>query len=272
VINRRLFFWFAAAFSTFSAPSVACSPPPADETYTPSVVTSPAPAKNVPDGAIQLKVDTSNSDQISRDFSDDSRVTLQVKQVLNGKFVGSNILLNATNVDDCNSYFTPMGEYSYITVLRMKYLDGEPIFDKQDRQEFGSVFYKDTSSFNLRYEDRNNKAPEFAEYSSFTDHSFYDRKILNCLYDVGAGKTKLTKRDWHRCVTTGEYVSLNCSVTGENSELICEEDDMAFDNRPLDLRRGYTFWGAYGATIATIMLVATTLAGISFVTKSAGRP
>jgi hypothetical protein len=270
VINHRLLFWFAIAFLTLCSPSVACEPPPADGTYTPSVVTSSAPAKNVPDGAIQLKIDTSDYAKISRDFYDDQRGVLPVKQVLNGKFVGSNILLNATNVDGCNSYFMPMGEYSYITVLPMKYLDGTPILDRQGRQEFGSVFYKDTSSFDLRYEDRNNKAPDFAEYSALARYRFDDRERLKCLYEASGSQAGPTERDWRRCVTSRGYVSLDCNVMEKKGELVCQEDE--FDNRPFDLRRGYTFWGTYGATIATIMLVAATLAGISFFTRDAGQP
>jgi hypothetical protein len=147
VTNFRALFWFAVAFFTIATPSMACSPPNPDLDYEAASVTSAQPAKNPPDGAIQLKVDTSNYPQITRDFSDDSRITFQVKQVRTGKFSDSTILLNATNVDSCNSHFTPMGEYSYITVYPMKYLDGKPILDKQGRREFGSMFYKDTSSY-----------------------------------------------------------------------------------------------------------------------------
>jgi hypothetical protein len=249
---------------------MACSPPNPDVDYEVASVTSSVPAKNVPTGAIQLKIDTSDYAKISRDFSDDQRGVLAVEQVLNGKFVGSNILLNATNVDDCNSYFTPMGKYSYITVLPMKYSDSKPILDKEGRQEFGSIFYKDTSYSDFRYEDRNNKAPEFAEYSALAHYRFSDLKRLNCLTNSKEVQTGPTTKDWRRCVTSDGYVGLNCSEIKKNGELICEEEDI-YNNRPLDLRRRYTFWGTYGATIATIMLVAATLAGISFVTRDAGR-
>jgi hypothetical protein len=204
--NSRALFWFVVALSIFATPSVACSPSNADVDYETATVTSSVPAKNVPLGAIQLRVDTSNYVQISHDYSDDSRIALQVKQVLNGKFSGSNVLLNVTNVDNCNSYFTPMGEYSYITVLPMQYQDGKPILDKQRRQEFGSLFYKDTSPFELE----NKKVPEFAEYRQLASYSFSDVERLNCLNKANQGLAGPTANDWRRCVTPDRYLALNC--------------------------------------------------------------
>jgi hypothetical protein len=256
-------FFFTLVVSANSTPALACSPPHAD--FVGAAVTSSRPAKNVPNGAIQLKVDTSNLNKIIREYSDDGRITLLVKEVLNGQFAGSSIRLNATNVDDCNSNFMPMREYSYITVLPMKYPDGEQVLDRQDRQEFGPLFYKDTQF----YEIENKQVPGFAEYSPIEGHQFSDRNSLICLDEKSRGQTNWSAEDWRKCVAPGRYVGLYCEK-GKKGELVCNDDE-EFDNRPLDLRRGYTFWGAYGAIIATIMLIFAALLEAMFFVKGTRR-
>jgi hypothetical protein len=264
-MNRYALFFFAAVISGHTTSAFACSPiepEPGYPTETASV-TSLRPANNVPNNAIQLKVDVSNTTQIVQEMSEIGKVNLQVKQVLNGKFSGASIALNATNIDNCNSYFEPTGKDVYITVFTLKYSDGAPVLNRQGQQEFGSLFYKNTEY----HGSKSNRAPELVEYTSTPNHSFSDYEKTKCLYEASFNALEPTVADWRKCVSRGEYVELNCEIS-KNGEWICEQEGV-FRNRPLDLSRGYTFWGAYGATIAIMMAVFAMLVGIAFFARRA---
>ena len=99
--------------------------------------------------------------------------------------------------------------------------------------------------------------PEFAEYGQITEFSFYDAKRWLCLNDSGD-----TFEDWRKCVAPGAYVSVDC-VNNNSGALVCEQKDR-LENRPPELRRGYTIWGQYGATIATTISVLLILLGVGY--------
>ncbi|MEO0441028.1 MAG: hypothetical protein AAF067_09145, partial [Pseudomonadota bacterium] len=112
-------FLFASVFFEIIPAAMACSPP--TDGWVGSVVASPVPGKLTPKGTAQLKVDLSESR-----YDGQGRITLRVLEVVDGKFSGDSIRLNVTNVDHCNSYLSMdfVGD-SYITVLPMKFSDGE---------------------------------------------------------------------------------------------------------------------------------------------------
>jgi hypothetical protein len=260
----RWLVFFAVGTFGCSNPSSACSPPAPDQTWEQASVTSSVPAKNGAKGAVQLKVDTTDYAQMGRKAAETGRVNLRVKEVITGEFSGSTILLNTSNVDDCNSSFEPTGKDSYITVLAMKYADGDPVLDPEGREEFGSMFYKDTFLDAVQ----NKKVPEFAEYSSIENHSFRDLNLSRCLYEASQNKEVPNEEDWRRCVTRDRYVALECERMIEKGGLLCKEGE-AFQNRPSDLHRGFSFWTAYGPTIATMVLVIVALIGIAFFARRA---
>ncbi len=243
----------------------ACKPPPVDSAYVVASVTSSKPAKNPPKSGIQLKIGVTNREQLIREYSNLGKVTLPVKQVLNGQFSGSNIRLNVSNVDDCNSWFEPTIGESYITVLPMVYSDGEPVLDRKGTREFGATFYKNEliPLFESKTE------PEFGEYSEYQHYSFRDLERLECLNKSDGDYSDWTDKAWRRCVAPGKYVSLDCE-SSKAGKLVCQESDDT-NKRPFDLRRGYSFWGAYGATIATMLPVFASLIGISLFAKGSKR-
>ncbi|MEQ1539898.1 MAG: hypothetical protein ABL928_13310 [Sphingorhabdus sp.] len=222
-------------------------------------MTSLKPAQNPPKGAIQLKVNVANRQQIWQEHTSAGKVTLPVKEVLNGQFSAPSIRLNTTNVDGCNSSFEPSQGEAYITVLPMEYSDGEAILDRQGAPEFGAIFYVDTLGYVL--EDK--KEPEFGEYSELQRYSFHDLERLHCLHSTGQFDTDLSDEIWRRCVAPGEYLELDCdnSTVGK---LVCKESDETND-RPLELRRGYSFWGQYGAAVVLSLLTISVCFGLGYV-------
>jgi hypothetical protein len=217
------------------------------------------PAKTVPRGATQLKVEAPDYQQIGAAMANVGKITLRVKQVLNGKFSDPTVRLNTTNVDDCNSWFEPQAGDFFITVLPMNYSDGEPVLDRSGKQEFASLFYKDEEVYSFE----NKQMPKFAEYSNkMWDYSFYDPKKFACLDKGSTNFADWSAEAWRRCVGPGEYLVLNCERKQEG-KLVCVQDDHG-SIRPPELRRGYSFWGHYGATISAIPLVLALLLGVGY--------
>lgn len=242
----------------YSTMALACSLLPADESYVGASAASLRPAKNPPKGMIQLKIDTASREQIWQEYSFAGKLTLPVKKVLHGQFPNPTIRLNITNVDDCNSTFGTLEGEFYITVLPMVYFDGEPILDRQARQEFGATFYKDI--FKPYFE--KNEEPEFAEYHQNQSYSFYDLERLKCLYKNNKSNTDFTDESWRQCVKPGEYLRLDCD-NSKAGKLVCQEDDES-KNRPIELRRGYSFWKQNGAMTFLSLLTISVCLGIGY--------
>lgn len=241
-----VFLVIASVFSSLSSAVMACSP--ASEDFIPSTITSLSPAKSVPGGATQLKI--RGPDRLS---ATNQRMTLDVLEVVDGELAEDVVHVNFSNVDGCNSYVAhPPSEGVYVTVLPMRYRDGEPVTDDDGNREFGPLFYRDIA-LGLPVEDR---IQEFAEYAEFQDFTFYDADRAGCVYGDETVET------WRECVEPGEYVALECSDDNAGS-LICEEADL-FPGRPDDLRRGYSFWQDRGASIAYWMAALTVLVGAGY--------
>ncbi len=200
-----------------------------------------------------------NRERILQEHTSAGKVTLPVKEVLNGQFSAPAIRLNTTNVDDCNSSFEPSEDEAYITVFPMVYSDGETILDRQGVAEFGTIFYVDTRGYVL--EDK--KGPEFGEYSELQRYSFHDLERLHCLHSTGQFDTDLSDEIWRRCVRPGEYIELDCD-NRKAGKLVCKESDQT-TIRPLDLRRGYSFWGEYGVTVFLFLLTILVCLGLGYV-------
>ena len=250
-------FLFAGLCLANSKPASACSPPSPDSSIYSASVSSAVPAKVVPRGAIQLKVPAQDYAQMGAAIFNVGKVTLRVKQVLNGKFSEPTVRLNTTNVDDCNSWFEPQVGDFFITVLPMAYSDGEPVLDRSGKQEFASMFYKSEELHGFV----NTEIPKFAEYSPMTDYSFYDPQKFACLFKEN-DNFNWSAKAWRRCVGAGEYVTLKCERKQE-AGLVCEQND--HDSiRPPELQRGYSFWNYYGMTISAILLVFAILLGMGY--------
>ncbi len=251
-------FCFAGLCSVNPTPASACSPPSPDSPIYSATVSSAAPAKVTPKGATQLKVEAQDYQRLGAAIFNVGKVTLRVKQVINGKFSEPTVRLNTTNVDDCNSWFEPQVRDFFITVLPMAYSDGERVLDQSGKQEFASLFYKSEELYGFE----NKEIPEFAEYSPMTDYSFYDPQKFACLDKGNNNFTEWSAEAWRRCVGPGEYVALKCERKQEG-KLVCEQDD--HDSiRPPELRRGYSFWNYHRTTISAILLVFAILLGIGY--------
>lgn len=249
---------FAGLCTVNPAPASACSPPRPDSPIYSASVSSSVPAKVVPRGAIQLKVPAQDYAQIGAAIFNVGKVTLRVKQVLNGKFSEPTVHLNTTNVDDCNSRFEPQFGDFFITVLPMAYSDGQPVLDRSAKQEFASIFYKSEELYDFE----NNEIPKFSEYSPMTHYSFYDPQKYACLYKENENVDAWNAETWRRCVGPGEYVALNCQRR-QDGKLVCEQDDQG-SIRPPELRRGYNFWNYHGTTISAVLLVCAILLGMVY--------
>ncbi|MEL6876971.1 MAG: hypothetical protein AAGL68_02600 [Pseudomonadota bacterium] len=226
---------------------LACSPPTDD--FVPHTVTSPIPAREAPNGAVQLKVATPKTAR-----PENGRISLDVREIIDGDFDQNSIRLNVTNVDGCNSYFnvTPSVE-SYITVLPLKYRDGEAIRDDQGRAEFGALFYRDYDSGFLLGESR----PEFAAYSERMQFSFFDFARADCLMQENSGVA-----GWRKCVAPGEYVFIDCANNNLGA-LVCEESDV-WGERPTDLRRGYSFWTEWRSKVPAALACFVVAVGLGY--------
>lgn len=251
-------FFFAGLCSANPAPTSACSPPTHDSPTYSDNVASAVPAKVAPKGAIQLRVEAPDYEQMRADFFNVGKITLRVKQVVNGKFSAPTVRLNTTNVDDCNSRFEPQVGDFFITVLPMNYSDGKPVLDQSGKREFASLFYRDENPFEME----NAKIPQFAEYSPRPSYSFYDPQKYACLYKENEIVDAWNAEVWRRCVGPGEYVSLNCERK-QDEKLVCEQDDQG-SIRPPELRRGYNFWNYHGTTISAVLLVCAILLGMGY--------
>lgn len=257
-------FSFGVLYFANAAPVIACSPPPPEFPSDSASVSSLVPAKNVPKGVIQLKVEAPDYGNIR-----DDKMTLRVKQVINGKFSEPTIFLNASNVSNCGSSFEPLAGDFFISVLPMEYADGEPVMDRGGKQEFGALFYKYPSFYDEPPEDGTSpdkgNAPQFAEYMPMTesDFSFDDAVKLDCLFKRGDNPDNLSADTWRQCVKPGENVTLDCVRTKEG-KFVCEEYENTFDNRPPELRRGYSFWVHHRTTMFLILLALGVLVGLGY--------
>jgi hypothetical protein len=258
VIKYCTLFFFAGLCSANPTPASACSPPSPNSPIYSASVTSAVPAKVAPKAATQLKVAALYYEQSRGDFFDVGKITLRVKQVINGKFSEPTVRLNVTNVDNCNSRFEPQVGDVFITVLPMNYSDGKPVIDRSGKQEYASLFYKSEELYAFE----NMETPQFAEYSPMARYSFYDPKKFACLYE-GNDDFDWSAEAWRRCVGPGEYVALNCERK-QDGKLVCEQDDQG-SIRPPELRRGYSFWNYYLKTISATLLVLAILLGMGCV-------
>jgi hypothetical protein len=249
-MRSLLFVIVASVFPCLSPAAMACSP--ASEDFIPSTITSLSPAKDVPSGATQLKV--VGPDRLS---ATNQRMSLNVLEVVDGELAEDVVHVNFSNVDGCNSYVAhlPSGGV-YITVLPMRYRDGEPVTDDEGNREFGPLFYRDVA-LGLPAEDRTPEFAEYAEYADFQDFSFYDADRAGCVYDG-----EETVEAWRECVEPGEYVALECA-DNNGGGLICGESDL-FSGRPDDLRRGYSPWQDRGASIPYWMAALAVLVGSGY--------
>lgn len=258
-MNKSLaLFLFAALCFANPTTALACSPPDYDTSWDVASISSAVPAKVVPIGAAQLKVEAIDYKKLHEATVDGGRINLRVKQVLNGRFTDSTVLLNVTNVDDCNSSFGPLFGDFFVTVVPIRYDNGEPVSDRNGRQEFASIFYKGEEPPEFGDLDR----PQFAEYSPTPHYLFYDPQKLACLYKQSIDYTKWSADVWRRCVRPGEYISLDCEM-GKDSKLICVQYDLG-STRPPELRRGYSFWGHHYRSILAALLVLFTVLGIGY--------
>lgn len=228
-------------------------------------VSSKVPAKDVPKGAVQLKVKTPDEKIFHEDLVSGS-VALWVKQVLNGKFSDPIVRLNISNLGRCDTMFDrPDGDF-FITVVPLEYSDGEPVLDREGSQQFGSLLYR--SEYPPFVE--NKVMPKFAEYHPMTaiDLSFHDPVRMRCLTNGNNEDVATWPADaWRRCVGPGEYVALDCEQK-EQGKLVCKEDDYLLKNRPIELRRGYGFWARHRTTISSILLALGLLVGFGYFFRS----
>lgn len=257
-MNKYFALSFFAGLCFANSPASACSPPSPDSPIYSASVTSAVPAKVAPAGAIQLKVQAQDAAQMGAAIFNFGKITLRVKQVVNGKFSDPTLLLNTTNVDDCNSHFEPQVGDFFITVLPMNYSDGEPVIDRRGKQEFASLFYRSEESFEFE----NTKMPQFAEYSPVPRYSFYDPQKFACLYKENDNVDAWNAEAWRRCVGPGEYVALNCEQKQQGA-LVCKQDDHG-SIRPPELRRGYNFGNYHGTTISAVLLVFAILLSMGY--------
>ena len=260
-MNKYFTLSFFAGLCFTNPPASACSPPspptPNSPTYSDNVA-SAVPAKIAPKGAIQLRVEAPDYEQMRTAYFNVGKVTLRVKQVVSGEFSAPTVRLNTTNVDDCNSRFEPQFGDFFVTVLSMNYSDGKPVLDRNGKQEYASLFYRSEDFF----ESENSKIPQFAEYSPSPSYSFDDPQKYACLYKKNENVDIWNAEAWRRCVGPGEYVALNCERK-QNGKLICEQDDQG-SVRPPELRRGYSFWNYHGTTISAIVLVFSILVSMGY--------
>lgn len=252
--GRALFLFVGLCFAS-STTALACSPPDYDTSWDIARVSSAVPAKVAPIGAVQLKVESPDYKKMADAIFNVGKINLRVKQVLDGSFTDSNVLLNVTNVDNCNSSFEPQFGDFFITVVPMRNGNGESVADRNGRQEFSSIFYKGEVPPDA-------DTPKFAEYSLTTRYSFYDPQKLACFYKQGDDYTKWSADVWRRCVRPGEYLSLDCEMH-KAGKLICVQDDLG-STRPPELRRGYSFWDHHYKSILVTLLVLTTLLGTGY--------
>lgn len=237
----------------WSPSALACSPAP--EGWVGSSLLSLIPAEVAPEGAIQLKVSAPETELFS-----ESPLNLHVLEVLDGDYAADAISLNSTNVDNCNSDWAQRSSIEYfVTVLPLRYIDGEPVRSDQGEEQYGGLFYR-----NVRLPPFTDEpVPEFAEYSEYVDSWFYDMERTTCLH-VG----DLTEDAWRECVEPGEYVSLQCTNNG--SAFVCEEADWP-TGRPDDLRRGYDGWPHWGWLDKTMLAILLSLTGIGLAAWSLKR-
>lgn len=257
--KRLALFLFAALCLANPTTALACSPPPNyDTSWHMANISSAVPAKEVPIGAVQLKIEATDYGKLREAAVNVGKINLRVKQVLNGRFTDSIVLLNVTNADDCNSAFEPPFGDFFVTVVPIRYDNGQAVSDRNGRQEFASIFYKGEKPPEFGDVDR----PQFAEYSPTPSYSFYDPQKLACLYKQTDDNTKWSADVWRRCVRPGEYISLDCEM-GKDSKLICIQYDLG-STRPAELRRGYSFWGHHYRSILATLLVLFAVLGIGY--------
>ncbi len=245
MISRLALLFFVTVVLGYSSATIACSPSVPDTDYNSGIIVSQFPAKEVPEGAIQLQLGKNNDLK-----SISEKITLSVEKVVNGRFAGSKILLNRSNADQCNDHFGFLEEGSFITVLPMEYPDGEPILNKQGMQEYGALFYEDIGVSVIE--------PEFAEYLEWTDFSFFDVERLLCLE-----KGMDSAETWRKCISRGDYIGLECH-SDTAGKLVCRQDDLFLNSRPPDLERNYSFWSHYGWALLMAFVMLTVLIGMVF--------
>ena len=227
----------------------ACSPPPVD--FVPSVVISPVAAENPPDGAVQLRVATPDSPLEPFD-----RLTFEILEVVDGVFNADTVLVNHSNVDNCNSdLFGSFGESQFITVLPLQYADGEAVRDDNGVAEYGALFYEQEDLAPLSDE----PLTQPALYAKLQRHRFYDAQKLECISNGGG-----TAEAWRQCVEPGQYVGLDCK-SDRAGALICAEADWPADPRPDDLRRGYQSKNEEGVSPRTLYAVLAAVLGVLLV-------
>ncbi len=256
-MNKSLaLFLFAALCFANPTTALACSPPDDLTSSLGGTVSSWVPAKAVPEGAAQMRVAPQDVDKMGDAINDIGKITLQVKQVVDGSFSGSTVLLNTSNLGCSDEFGRRSGDF-FITVLPMEYPDGVPVSDQGGASEFASLLYK----HDLYSVSEDKMVPQFAEYSR-ANYSFGNYRKLQCLLKESIDSTKWSADVWRRCVRPGEYISLDCEM-GKDSKLICAQDDLG-STRPPELRRGYSFWGHHYRTILAALLILFTILGIGY--------
>lgn len=256
-MNKRLaLLLFGALCFAIPKPALAC-PAPTDATSSfGGTVSSWGPAKSVPDGAAQMRVAPQDIEKMGDAINDIGKITLQVKQVVDGSFSGSTVVVNTSNLGCDDEFGRRSGDF-FITVRPMEYSDGVPVSDQGGEPEFASLLYKTDmySEFDA------NNVPQFAEYD-WVNYSFENRRKLQCLLKENIDYTKWSADVWRRCVRPGEYISLDCEM-GKDGKLICVQNDLG-STRPPELRRGYSFWGHHYRSILAALLVLFTVLGIGY--------
>jgi hypothetical protein len=95
------------------------------------------------------------------------------------------------------------------------------------------------------------------------DLSFYDHVKLECLTKENSAFADWSAEAWRRCVGPGEYVALDCEQK-KGGKLVCKENAVVLSNRPVELRRGYSFWVHHRTTIFSILLALGLVAGLGY--------
>ncbi|MEP2139087.1 MAG: hypothetical protein ABJ311_10550 [Erythrobacter sp.] len=252
----------AAILMVYSYGASACSPPtPYPETAT---IFSPVQSKQVPNGAIQLRVAVSSGLEHNNGY-----LTLKVMGVVDGDFTKKTIRLNVANSSGCNVELIGMrelfdGAAGYVTVLPMRYEDGQPITNSLGTLEYGALQYRGYKWL-----------PKADDYEILRLEGFAERQHLEfqnesksgCLSEADSDRefqdiheNGFSEQAWRKCVEPGESVALECQ-NDNSGALICEEDEW-LKGRPADLQRGFNPWIHNGPTIIFGVVVGSLLAGI----------